>query len=289
MAAAVGCIAGEEVHRQWRGGGLSGERLGRRATPFGDSGEVYLVTSEQRPFYLLARYAEGLQKTPPHQVNDRANLYALKDLGVRAVLAWGPGGAIRHNLAAGDLVLLDDLIDYTYRRANTFFDDRPLGYLRQFPVFCPTVRQAARDSLEALHLACHDGGTAAVREGPRLETPAEVRMLAAFGAAIVTHLFAPESFLARELQLCYAAVCYVVNFAETGSTHEPFAAGGLFGGLARKSDADRVAETLQAMPAVAASVAAAVEDAEAPCPCGEALARRVRELGLPEDWHQWFA
>ncbi|HUS92870.1 MAG TPA: MTAP family purine nucleoside phosphorylase [Phycisphaerae bacterium] len=288
MSATIACIAGEEIHRQWEGGRIEGERLGRRSTPFGDSGEVFRVHAEEVSYYLLPRHGQHLAKTAPARVPDRANLYALKDLGVERVLAWGPGGAITHNIAVGDLVILDDLIDRTYLRERTFFELSPLGYLRQFPVFCPHLRQVLAAALEEMKLLHHPTGTAAVSEGPRLETPAEVRMLGTIGAEVVTHNFVPEVFLAKELQLCYAAVCYVVNFAETGSRHRPFAPGSLFGPPSEKTDGERLAGVVGALSQIVGSVAGAVGHDPRPCECGQTMAAHVRQYDLPADWRQWF-
>ena len=280
-------IVGQEAWRQWSAGLLSGERLGPRETPFGPSGAVFRIDDPAGTFYLLGRYGEGLEKTAPQRVNARANLYALKDLGVRAVLAWGAGGAVTHELAVGDLVLLDDLIDQTHRHDKTFFENSPLGYLRQFPVFCPVLREAAGRALGEMHLPYRVGGTGAVSNGPRLETPAEVRMLSMLGATVVTHNFAPEAFLARELQLCYAAVCYIVGYAETGSRHRPFVPGGLFASAQR--DRDPVASAVRALGPLSAKLAVEVAAAPEPCECAKAMADRVRDLGLSPDWHTWFA
>ncbi|MFW6133038.1 MAG: MTAP family purine nucleoside phosphorylase [Planctomycetota bacterium] len=288
MDATIACIAGGEITRQWKDGKLSGEALGARETPFGPSGPVYRVTNCDRPFHALARYGDGLGKTAPFRINTRANIYALKDLGAAGVVAWGAGGAITHDIAVGDLVVLSDLIDQTFLRRQTFFEDSPLGYLRQFPVFCPALARATAEVAHALELSHHNTGTAAVREGPRLETPAEIRTLAAVGAELVTHLFVPEVFLARELQLCYAAACYVVNYAETGSRHRPFAAGGLFGGLMNASDVERVGATVGRMGEVVAAVAAAAEADELSCDCSAMMARNVEAYDLPEDWRAWF-
>jgi len=139
-----------------------------------------------------------------------------------------------------------------------------------------------------MRIVYHGAGTAAVREGPRLETPAEVRMLSAIGAEIVTHAFAPEAFLARELELCYAAVCTIVNYAETGSRHRPFAPGGLFGGLAPQGDADRLATTVSAISRVAANVAAAAEATERTCECDKTQLANKSRYGLSDDWHDWW-
>jgi len=287
MAATVACIAGEEIHRQWEAGRIEGERIGPRSTPFGDSAEVFLVHGEGANYYLLGRYGRDLAKTAPARINDRANLYALKDLDVECVLAWGPGGAITHNIAVGDLVILNDLIDRTYLRARTFFEDSPLGYLREFPVFCPNLRRVLGETLHEMKLVHHPTGTAAVSEGPRLETPAEVRMLGTVGAELVTHNFVPEVFLAKELELCYAAVCYVVNYAETGSRHRPFIPGSLFGPLSEKTDGERLAGVVGAMNEITRSVAVTVARDGRNCDCGKTMAAHVRQYDLSADWHQW--
>lgn len=287
MAATIACIAGEEIYRQWDSKRITGKKLGARRTPFGPSGEVFLVSCDGNSFYLLPRYGPGMHKTSPRKVNYLANMYALKDLGVRGVVAWGSGGAITHSIAVGDLVVLNDIIDMTQHRTRTFFEDSPLGFLRQFPVFCPRLQRTVVDVLQNMKLVHHPGGTAAVREGPRLETPAEIRMLATLGTEVVTHTFVPEVFLAKELQMCYAAVCYVVNYAETGSRHQPFVAGNLFGGLAQKSG-DRLAGAVGAMSRIVGNIAQAVAATPAICECEKTMAANIREYNLPEDWRKWF-
>ncbi|MFA6134654.1 MAG: MTAP family purine nucleoside phosphorylase [Phycisphaerae bacterium] len=288
MAANIACIAGEEVYRQWDAGGISGRRLGPQNTPFGPSAEIFLIDGDAGGYYLLPRYGAGLSKTAPSRINYRANIYALKDLGVQRILAWGSGGAITHNMAVGDLVILDDLVDHTLLRPRTFFEDSPLGFLRQFPVFCPTLRTIAAEVLEGMKLVFHKSGTAAVSEGPRMETPAEVRQLASIGAELVTHCFAPEAFLAKELQLCYSAVCYVVNYAESGSRHRPFAVGDLFGGLTTKSEGQRLAGIVGAMSQIVQNVAAAAAASQNTCDCDKTMAHNIRQYQLPADWRKWF-
>ena len=287
MAATVACIAGEEIYRQWETRRLAGTELGPRSTPFGQSSNIFLIDGGS-PFYLLARYGPGLAKAAPCKVNYRANLYALRDLGVQCILAWGPAGTITHTIAVGDLVVLSDVIDMTSLRPRTFFEKSPLGFLRQFPVFCPNLRNLMGELLSSMKLVYHSSGVAAVCEGPRLETPAEVRMLGTMGADIVTHTFAPEMFLAKELQMCYAAVCYVVNYAETGSKHRPFAAGSLFGGLTQQTDSDRLAGAQGAISQIVRSVAAAAAGAGKICECDRTMEHHVREYNLPADWHKWF-
>jgi len=289
MPTTIACISGEEVHRQWDAGRIEGERIGPRPTPFGDSGEIFLVHADDVSYYLLSRHGKGLAKRAPAGVPDRANIYALKDLGVERILGWGPGGAITHNIAVGDLVILGDLIDGTHLRQRTFFEDNPLGYIRQFPVFCPQLRRVLGEVLSEMKLVHHLGGTVVVREGPRLETPAEIGMYSTVGAEVVSHVFVPEVFLAKELQMCYAAICYAVNFAESGSKHRPFAPGNLFGPLSDKSDRERLAGIVGAQGQIVRQVALALQAEPAKCDCGQAMADNIRQFNLSPDWHNWFS
>jgi len=289
MSATIACISGEEVYRQWDAGRIEGTRLGSRDTPFGRSGEIFHVSSDEVPYFLLVRHGNGLAKTAPSLVPDRANIYALKDLGVDCVLGWAPGGAVTHSIAVGDLVILSDLIDATCLRERTFFEENPLGYLRQFPVFCPQLRRVLAEILGEMKLVFHPGGTMVVTEGPRLETPAEIRMYSTVGAEVVSHSFVPEAFLAKELQMCYAGVCYVVNYAETGSRHRPFAGGSLFGPLSDKSDGERLAGIVGAQSRIVRQVALALSAGRGACDCAESMAANILRYNLSPDWRSWFA
>lgn len=288
MASHLGCIAGEDIYRQFDAGQLLGDALGPQSTPFGPSGELFRITLNDRVVHFLPRHRPGLEATAPGTVNHRANLYALKDVGVDHVLGWGPGGAITHNIAVGDLVVLSDLTDLTTRTQRTFFEDSPLGRLRQFPVFCPALRILGIDVLQEMKLVHHATGVAAVREGPRMATPAEVRMLSTFGAEITTCSFAPELFLARELQMGYIAVCYVTHYADTGSRHRPFHAGGLFGGLHQETEADRLDGAVGALHRICASLIQRLDATELDCACTASQQHHIEQYNLPADWRTWF-
>ncbi|MBN1556076.1 MAG: MTAP family purine nucleoside phosphorylase [Phycisphaerae bacterium] len=287
--AVLACIADDEMYRQWSAGLIQGQALGRRATPYGESGDVFHIRGDEASYYLLARRASGMDKTAPHRVNARANLYALKDLGVHCILGWGPGAAITHNITEGDLVILSDVIDQTHQRASTFFEDSPLGGLRQFPVFCEELRRRLAGTLQDMKLVYHTSGVAAVREGPRLETPAEVRMLSMIGAEIVTRTFLPEPFLARELQMGYAAVCYVTAYAEMGNRRQPFTGGGLFKDLDDPADADRRGGPAGALGRIAANLAIGLAELnlETYAPAAS-QATHIAQYNLPDDWREWF-
>ena len=163
-----------------------------------------------------------------------------------------------------------------------------MGLLRQFPVFCPTLRDALADVLTEMQRPFRTGGTVAVTEGPRLETPAEVRLLANAGAELITHTLAPEFALAKELQMCFAGVCYVVNYAETGSRHTPFQTGDLFGGLTKSSQAQRARRAADCLPELIGKLLKRLASVESACECGQSMAHHVETEQLDEDWRTWF-
>jgi 5'-methylthioadenosine phosphorylase len=289
MDATFACIAGEEIHRQCDVGKLDCKPLEPRDTPFGPSGQMYLISDSPHPYYLMPRYGVGMHKRPARSVNSRANIYALKDLGVQSILELAPAGAITHTHGIGDMDICGDLIDRTTQRQNTFFEDSPLGFLRQFPVFCPRLRDAAAEALTDLDVTVHVGGTTAIMEGPRLETPAEVRMLAHHGADTVSHMCVPEVFLARELEMCYQTICYIVSYAETGSRYRPFQAGALFGGHDADVDGKRLAKSLGLLGTIIERVAATKQACDTPCECEKSQSDHVRDFHLGENWRDWFS
>jgi 5'-methylthioadenosine phosphorylase len=292
----LACITGGSIYRLLRSGQAPARaavtpkacrELPPRQTPFGPCEPIFLIDGPQ-PFYVLPRQRDGLEGLSPGRVNYRANIYALKDLGVKAILSWTAAGAITHNLHVGQIVVPDDVLDLTRQRPNTFFPDSPIGLLRQFPVFCPGLRVGLESVLTKMRLSSVFSGTAAVVEGPRLETPAEVRMLSLVGAALVNHTLAPDVFLARELQMCFASACHIVNYAETGSRHRPFTTGELFGGLAEEDKTGQARRTGAAALEIAAGLAEYIAVTPAACECGQSMAHFVQQ-GLPADWQQWFS
>lgn len=286
MSATLACMAGGSVYRLVQSGQLAAKEIGRRQTPLGLSEPIFLIEDGPAPYYLLGRRwpCKGAACKP----NRKANLYALKDLGVEMVLSLSAAGSITHNLSIGQVVVPDDLLDLTHNRPHTFFEDSECGFLRQFPVFCRALRTALEDVLTQMGLPAHFGGTVAVTEGPRLETPAEVRMLATVGAEMVTHSIAPEVFLARELQMCFASACILVNYAETGSHHRPFTTGELFGGLTEAGQTQRLQGVVDHLPQLAAAVAERTAGAARDCPCGRTMQQHIAAGSLHADWRRWF-
>ena len=289
MSAKLACLGGATIYRFVESGRLAGREVPRRQTPFGQSDSIFLVADAPVPFYLMPRHGPGRQRRAPSRINYRANLYALKDLGVQSVLSWSAAAAITHDLALGQIILPDDALDFTRHRTTTFFEESCPGFLRQFPVFCPKLHGALEAVLAGMNLSFRAGSTVAVTEGPRLETPAEVRMLGIAGAQIVTHTLVPEVFLARELQLCFAGACYLVSYAETGSRHQPFTTRDLFGGLTQASQDERLKMAVDSLPDILTHLAQKLETDETGCECSKSMAQSVEEYGLSDDWREWFA
>lgn len=185
-------------------------------TPFGKPsapllrGRVYGVEA-----VFLARHGEG-HKLPPHAINYRANLRALKDAGVTQVIAIAAVGAIAPWFAPGEVALPDDLIDHTWGREHTFSDGRPgspLEHVEFTHPYTPSLRSALLAAAERAGVPLGRQGVMAVTQGPRLETPAEIRALQRAGADMVGMTGMPEAALARELGLDYACLAVSVNWA----------------------------------------------------------------------------
>lgn len=158
----------------------------------------------------------------PHQVNYRANMVALKEAGATAIVAANAVGGITAQAPTGALVLPDQIIDYTYGREMTLFDDpaEPLVHVDFSWPFDVALRNKLKTQLAATELQWNDGGCYAATQGPRLETAAEILRLERDGCDIVGMTGMPEAVLARELELPYAMLSLVVNPAAGKSTHE---------------------------------------------------------------------
>jgi 5'-methylthioadenosine phosphorylase len=272
--------------------GTLGERLSSRRvrTPYGLSNPVHLFEKDGFRFFFLSRHGERRYATTAPYVNYRANVYAAKSLGVERIFAWTGPGAISGRYRPGDLVLPDDLLDFTRNRPSTFYEGKGIGFVRQFPVFCESMRGALRKSAKRIEggRKLHHGGTYACTEGPRLETPAEIRFLASAGADLVGMTLCPEAFLARELEICYAPVAYVTNYAE-GVRRLPYRRGTLFEGMLPPTEASAVEAAKNAIPAVALAAARALAGEERDCPCAVSMERyRVRGVIGP-DFREWVA
>lgn len=183
-------------------------------TPYGEPSSALLFGQiAGRDVVFLARHGHG-HTIPPHRVNYRANLWALGNRGVTAILAVASVGGIR-NVAPGDLTLPHQLIDYTHDREATFFDggDQRVVHVDFTHPYVPALRAKCLSAAQAAGIPLANGGVYGAVSGPRLETAAEVDRLDRDGATLVGMTGMPEAALARELGIPYAAIAVVVNHA----------------------------------------------------------------------------
>ena len=183
-------------------------------TPYGEPSSALLFGQiAGRDAIFLARHGHG-HTIPPHRVNYRANLWALKHRGATAILAVASVGAIR-GAAPGDLVLPHQLIDYTHDRASTFFDggDQRVVHVDFTHPYSTELRERCLVAGRAAGIPLVHGGVYGAVSGPRLETAAEIDRMERDGATLVGMTGMPEAVLARELELEYAAIAVVVNHA----------------------------------------------------------------------------
>ena len=285
----IGVIGGSAAYRLMNENKISGERLGPHATPYGDSQPVYHVASPQCEFYFLSRHGErGYEITAPY-VNYRANVYALRDLGVRSLIAWSGPGAINADFQIGQFIVPDDIVDETKNRPSTFYANSGIGFVRQHPTFCPELRRAIIDALEQLDLQHDTAATYVCTQGPRLETRAEIRKFAQYGGDLVGMTLAPEAFLAKELEMCYAALCYVTNYAEGVGPQREFRPGKLFEGLATPEEMARVDAAVEKFPEIITRLAEALTHRTTPpsCACRQTMLRYRERGNIGDDWHKW--
>ncbi len=222
----IGIIGGSGLYRLE---GVEVLEKVRLKTPFGEpSSDILVAKIGDKGVCFLARHGEG-HAYPPHLVPYRANLWAFKELGVKRVLGIFAVGGINRSFKPGDFVVVDDLLDFTKGRRDTYYEgkfsvyvcgeDKPAELLRKGKVvhidasqlYCPQMRAVLVEVFEALGLPYHPSGVYACTEGPRFETPAEIRAIERLGGDVVGMTGYPEVVLARELTMCYAGLCVVAN------------------------------------------------------------------------------
>ena len=181
-------------------------------TPYGSPSDVIIVGElEGRGVAFLPRH--GRKHTiRPTAVNSRANIYALKKLGVQRILAPSTVGSLREDYKPGDVVFVDQFIDRTTRRESSFYTGKQVCHISVAEPMCPELRRVLIETAASLKIGRHDTGTYVCIEGPRFSTKAESRMHRLWGADIVGMTLVPECVLAREAEICYSCVATVTDY-----------------------------------------------------------------------------
>jgi len=181
-------------------------------TPFGQpSSPVFIGKVENKTIAFLARHGIG-HRIPPSEVNYQANIYALKKLGVKSVVAISACGSLREDYAPGDIVIPDQIVDFTKNRNRTFFSTGLVAHVSSADPFCPHLSADLYNSVLETGAKVHKGGALITIEGPRFSTKAESNLFRSWGMAIIGMTTSPEIFLAREAEMCYAAFAHVTDY-----------------------------------------------------------------------------
>ena len=181
-------------------------------TPFGEpSSPIVLGTLGGRRVAFLSRHDEG-HRLLPGELPARANIWAMKSLGVQRLLAVSAVGSLQERIEPLHAVVPDQLLDRTSGRASTFFGDGIVAHVGFADPFCAEVGAVLALASETTGVATHRGGTLLVIEGPAFSTRAESELYRLWGAAIIGMTALPEAKLAREAELCYASICYVTDY-----------------------------------------------------------------------------
>lgn len=160
---------------------------------------------------ILSRHGKG-HKIMPTNVNNQANIMALKDQGCTHILATTACGSLREEIAPGDFVLLDQFIDRTTKRKSTFYEKDKVCHIPMAEPFCPQLRALLKKTCEELSLIHHDKGTVITIEGPRFSTKAESIMFRQWGADVINMSTVPEVVLAREAGMCYQSIAMSTDY-----------------------------------------------------------------------------
>jgi 5'-methylthioadenosine phosphorylase len=181
-------------------------------TPFGrPSSPITVGTLSGKRVAFLARHGIGHIYTPS-EVNYRANIYAIKSLGIRRVVAVSACGSLRDDFAPGHLVLPDQLLDFTRNRRRSFFGDGLVAHVSVANPFCENLSKLTLKAVNQTGAIIHRGGTFITIEGPRFSTKAESNLFRAWGMDIIGMTTSPEAFLAREAELCYISIAHITDY-----------------------------------------------------------------------------
>jgi 5'-methylthioadenosine phosphorylase len=166
---------------------------------------------EGQEICFLARHGIG-HHISPSEINYRANIYALKSLGVERIVGISACGSLREDFAPGELVVPDQLFDFTKGRERTFFGNGMVAHVSVADPFCPELSELLYQSIQEIGAKVNWGGAMITIEGPRFSTRAESNTFRAWGMAVIGMTTSPEAFLAREAEICYAVMAHVTDY-----------------------------------------------------------------------------
>jgi len=207
--AKIGIVGGSGIYNLE---GLTGVKKVRISTPFGAPSDDFVVGDmEGVEVAFLPRHAGG-HGISPSELPVRANIYAFKSLCVDSIISVNAVGSLKEEIAPTNLVIPDQLIDWTRGRDNTFFTNGVVGHVSLAEPFCPVLSQTLFEVATKAGAKVHAGGTYIVMEGPQFSTKAESKLYRSWGADVIGMTALPEAKLAREAEICYAILAFVTDY-----------------------------------------------------------------------------
>ncbi|UCF29729.1 MAG: MTAP family purine nucleoside phosphorylase, partial [Chloroflexota bacterium] len=190
-------------------------------TPFGDPSSPIIVGQlGDQSVAFLARHGIG-HHLSPSEINFRANIYALKTLGVERIVGIGACGSLREDYAPGDIVIPDQLFDFTKGRVSSFFGQGLVAHVSLPEPFCPDLSEWLYQAVKTTGNHVHMGGTYITIEGPRFSTRAESNTYRSWGMSLIGMTTSPEAFLAKEAEICYTSLTHVTDYDVWHISEEP--------------------------------------------------------------------
>jgi 5'-methylthioadenosine phosphorylase len=247
--------------------GLSGVRREKVETPFGDPSDVFLLGRlGEQELVFLPRHGVG-HRLLPTEVNSRANVWAMKNLGVTRLVSVSAVGSMREEIVPGHLVLPDQFIDRTYARPKTFFGGGIVAHVAFADPVCPQLLAHLAEACRAAHVEVHERGTYICIEGPQFSTRAESELYRSWGVHVIGMTAMPEAKLAREAEITYATLALATDYDCWYEGHEAVTI-------------QQVIETMQRNVEAARTVVRRAAEqgarlAERTCPCETALRNAV--------------
>ena len=216
-SARIGVIGGSGLYEM---PGLTNLEKITIVTPFGSPSDSIVVGKlEGISVAFLPRHGRG-HRLNPTEVPVKANIYALKSLGVEQIISISAVGSLQEPIRPLDMVVPDQLIDWTRGRASTFFENGIVAHVSFAEPFCPVMRALLVESIKETGNTVHDGGTYVVMEGPPFSTIAESKLYRSWGASIIGMTALPEAKLAREAEMCYATLACATDYDVWHNDHD---------------------------------------------------------------------
>ena len=247
-------------------------------TPFGyPSAPIVVGLLEGRRVAFLARHGMG-HHIQPTQVNYRANILALKMLGVERIVSISACGSLREDYVPGEIVIPDQVFDHTHLRQRSFFGDGLVGHVSVADPFCPSLSEQLLEATNQAGAVTHQGGTIITIEGPRFSTRAESNVYRSWGMSLIGMTTSPEVFLAREAEMCYAVMAHVTDYDVWHVSEQPVTVEMVIEILNRNTQLAQQAirDLLRSLPE------------ECSCDCDSALASAIitHKHAIPEETRQ---